>query len=187
MVLPLLLVHDAGDVWLIWLVAFLYGISFVMLPAALNGVLKDLLPEELLVDANSSLATTREAFRLGGAAHRRAPLHLGRRLGRRRGRRGHVPRRCGVRGHDPRDRGADATREERFRDEVLAGVRYLRTDRVLKLVLVGFAAAILVIGFSESADLRPARRLRQAGHLGQRLRDRAWASARSPAACPRPV
>jgi MFS family permease len=150
MVLPLLLVHDAGDVWLIWLVAFLYGISFVMLPAALNGVLKDLLPEELLVDANSSLATTREAFRLVGpligallftwaggwavavvdaatflvAAAFVATIHVT---------------------EEP------TTREERFRDEVLAGVRYLRTDRVLKLVLVGFAAAILVIGFSESA------------------------------------
>jgi MFS family permease len=150
MVLPLLLVHDAGDVWLIWLVAFLYGVSFVMLPAALNGVLKDLLPEELLVDANSSLATTREAFRLVGpligallftwaggwavalvdaatflvAAAIVATIHVAE---------------------------APVAREERFRDEVLAGVRYLRTDRVLGLVLVGFAAAILVVGFSESA------------------------------------
>jgi MFS family permease len=150
MVLPLLLVHDAGDVWLIWLVAFFYGVSFVMLPAALNGVLKDLLPEELLVDANSSLATTREAFRLVGplvgallftwaggwavavvdattfllAAAFVATIRVAE---------------------------APVAREERFRDEVLAGVRYLRTDRVLGLVLVGFAAAILVIGFSESA------------------------------------
>jgi hypothetical protein len=150
MVLPLLLVRDAGDVWLIWLVAFLYGVSFVMLPAALNGVLKDLLPEELLVDANSSLATTREAFRLVGpligallftwaggwavavvdagtflvAAALVATIHVS---------------------EEP------VPREEGFRDEVLAGVRFLRGDRVLGLVLVGFAAAILVIGFSESA------------------------------------
>jgi MFS family permease len=150
MVLPLLLVHDAGDVWLIWLVAFLYGVSFVMLPAALNGVLKDLLPEELLVDANAGLATTREAFRLVGpligalvftwvggwavavvdaatflvAAAFVATIHVA---------------------EQP------VAREERFRDEVLAGVRFLRTDRVLGLVLLGFAAAILVIGFSESA------------------------------------
>jgi MFS family permease len=149
-VLPLLLVHDAGDVWLIWLVAFLYGVSFVMLPAALNGVLKDLLPERLLVDANSSLATTREAFRLVGplvgallftwaggwavavvdaatflvAAALVATVHVD---------------------EEP------VAREESFRDEVLAGVRFLRGDRVLRLVLVGFAAAILVIGFSESA------------------------------------
>lgn len=35
-VMPLLLVRDAGDVWLIWLVAFAYGVSFIVLPAALG-------------------------------------------------------------------------------------------------------------------------------------------------------
>lgn len=65
-VLPLLLVRDAGDVWIIYAVAFLYGVSFVVVPAALNGLLKDLLPDELLVDANASLAVTREALRLVG-------------------------------------------------------------------------------------------------------------------------
>ncbi len=65
-VLPLVLVRDAGDVWIIYAVAFFYGISFVVVPAALNGLLKDLLPEDLLVDANASLAVTREALRLGG-------------------------------------------------------------------------------------------------------------------------
>ena len=29
---PLVLVRDEGDVWLIWVVAFLYGVSFVVLP-----------------------------------------------------------------------------------------------------------------------------------------------------------
>ena len=66
MVLPLVLVRDAGDVWMIWAVAFLYGVSFVVLPAALNGLLKEMVPEEHLVDANASLQTTKEAFRLFG-------------------------------------------------------------------------------------------------------------------------
>src|SRR5690349_18733871 len=48
-VLPLLLVRDAGDVWIIWGVAVLYGVAFVALPAALNGLLKELMPEDLLV------------------------------------------------------------------------------------------------------------------------------------------
>src|SRR3954452_13564345 len=130
-VLPLLLVHDAGDVWLIWLVAFLYGISFVVLPAALNGVLKDLLPDELLVDANSTLATTREAFRLFGplvgaqlftwyggwavavvdaATFLVAAAFV-----------------AVVTVTEP-----PVAREERLRDEVLAGVRFLRSDRVLR-------------------------------------------------------
>ncbi|GAB2735130.1 MFS transporter [Nocardioides pakistanensis] len=64
--LPLLLVRDAGDVWIIYVVAFLYGVSFVVTPAALNGLLKDLVAEDVLVDANASLSVTREALRLVG-------------------------------------------------------------------------------------------------------------------------
>jgi MFS family permease len=65
-VLPLLLVRDASDVWVIYAVAFLYGISFVVVPAALNGMLKDMLAEDVLVEANASLSITREALRLVG-------------------------------------------------------------------------------------------------------------------------
>ena len=38
-VLPLVLVRGEGQVWIIWAVAMLYGLSFVVLPAALNGLL----------------------------------------------------------------------------------------------------------------------------------------------------
>ena len=55
-VLPLLAVRDAGDVWIVYAVAFCYGVSFVVIPAALNGLMKDLLPTDVLVDANSSLS-----------------------------------------------------------------------------------------------------------------------------------
>jgi len=65
-VLPLLAVHDESDVWIIYLVALLYGVSFVVVPAALNGLLKDMLPTDVLVEANASLSVTREAFRLVG-------------------------------------------------------------------------------------------------------------------------
>src|SRR4051794_38073381 len=66
MVLPLVLVGGAGQVWIIWVVAAFYGVSFIVLPAALNGLLKELVPEEMLVDANASLQTTKESFRLFG-------------------------------------------------------------------------------------------------------------------------
>src|SRR4051794_20603101 len=66
MMLPLLLVHDEGDVWIVYAVAFCYGISFVVVPAALNGLLKDLLAEDVLVEANASLGVTREGLRLVG-------------------------------------------------------------------------------------------------------------------------
>lgn len=65
-ILPLLLVRDDGDVWIIYGVAFLYGVSFVVVPAALNGLLKEMLAEDVLVEANASLSVTREAFRLVG-------------------------------------------------------------------------------------------------------------------------
>ncbi len=64
--LPLLAVHQAADVWIIYVVALLYGVSFVVTPAALNGLLKDMLPADVLVEANASLSVTREAFRLVG-------------------------------------------------------------------------------------------------------------------------
>ena len=38
----------------------------MLLPAALNGLLKEMVPEDLLVDANASLQTTKEAFRIFG-------------------------------------------------------------------------------------------------------------------------
>ena len=66
MLFPLLLVRDAADVWIIYLVAALYGVSSVTIAAALNGLLKELLADELLVDANSALQTVREGLRLGG-------------------------------------------------------------------------------------------------------------------------
>ena len=65
-VLPLLLVHDAGDVWIIYAVAFVYGVSFVVVPAALNGLLKELLPEDLLVDGELVAADVKEGYRLIG-------------------------------------------------------------------------------------------------------------------------
>ena len=75
--LPLLLVRGEEDVWVIYAVAFLYGISFVVVPAALNGLLKEMLPEEVLVEANASLSLTREALRLVGPIAGAAMFALG--------------------------------------------------------------------------------------------------------------
>ena len=100
-VLPLLLVRDAGDVWIIWTVAALYGVSFVVLPAGLNGLLKELMPEELLVDANSSLQTDQGVLPALRPAARRRTLRLDRRLGRGPRRRRLLPRRGGGDRHDP--------------------------------------------------------------------------------------
>ena len=150
-VLPLVLVRDAGDVWLIWVVAFLYGVSFVVLPAALNGLLKELMPDDLLVDANSSLQTTKESFRLFGplvgaalfawtggwlVAVIDAASFLAAAA---------VIATIAIREEAPvRD-------EAHLREQMLAGLRHLAGDRVLGHVLVGFGMTMLVIGFVEAS------------------------------------
>jgi MFS family permease len=151
MVLPLVLVRDAGDVWLIWAVAFLYGISFVVLPAALNGLLKELMPDDLLVDANASLQTTKEAFRLFGplvgaalfawtggwlvALLDAASFAVA----------------AAVIASIPLREEQPERDESHLLVQVGAGLRHLVADRVLGNVLVGFGLTMLVIGFCEAS------------------------------------
>jgi MFS family permease len=150
-VLPLVLVHGAGQVWIIWTVAMLYGVSFIVLPAALNGLLKELLPEEMLVDANSSLQTTKESFRLFGpligallftwlggwaiALLDAASFFVA----------AAVIAAITIRETVPE------IEEAHFWHRLTAGTRHLANDRVLKHVLVGFAITLLVLGFTESS------------------------------------
>ena len=150
-VLPLLLVRDADDVWIIWTVAGLYGISFVVLPAGLNGLLKELMPEQMLVDANSSIQTVKESYRLFGpllgaalfawlggwavaiidatsflvAAAVIATIRVDE----------EVPE---------RETGA-------YWSQLTDGLRHLVRDRVLGHLLIGFGVSMLVLGFTESA------------------------------------
>jgi MFS family permease len=62
--LLLLLVDGREDLWLIYLVAFLYGAGGAFSYPARNGLLKTILPDELLADANGLLQSAREGFRL---------------------------------------------------------------------------------------------------------------------------
>jgi MFS family permease len=149
-VLPLVLVHGEGQVWIIWAVAMMYGASFVILPAALNGLLKELMPEEMLVDANASLQTTKESFRLFGplvgallfswlggwsvalldaASFGVAALIIAT---------------IAVQETEPEHE------ESHFWHQMTAGLRHLARDRVLEHTLIGFGLCILVFGFSES-------------------------------------
>lgn len=151
MVLPLVLVHGAGQVWVIWAVAAGYGVSFIVLPSALNGLLKELVPDDMLVDANASLQTTKESFRLFGpligallftwlggwaVAVLDATSFFAAAL---------VIATLAVREEEPE------AEESHFWTQMTAGLRHLANERVLKHVLIGFALCILVIGFTESA------------------------------------
>jgi MFS family permease len=66
--LLLLLVHDRGDLWLIYLVALLYGASLILFGSARSAFLHTMLEEHQLGQANGSLSTIREALRLVGPA-----------------------------------------------------------------------------------------------------------------------
>jgi MFS family permease len=65
-VLGLLFVHGRHQVWLIWLVMFLYGTVYAFLSSAQSALLVTMLEEDQLVDANAFLQTAREGLRLIG-------------------------------------------------------------------------------------------------------------------------
>jgi MFS family permease len=148
---PLLLVHDRGDVWIVYAVTVLYGFSFIVLPAGLSGLLKEMLPDEMLVDANAALSTTKEALRLVGplagaglftwlgggavAVFDAASFVVA----------GIVISLLKVAEDAPR------REEAHLRDEVLAGIRHIRGDAVLLHTMTAVGVSLLVIGFMESA------------------------------------
>jgi MFS family permease len=149
-VLPLLFVHDRGDVWIIYAVTLAYGFSYTVLGAGLSGLLATMLPPDELADANGLMQTAREALRLvaplvgaalfsaaGGAAVAlldaatfviaAGALAL-------------------MRVVEP----APEPRSGRFRTEIAAGAKHLRAAVPLRQLTVACAVALLVIGFSET-------------------------------------
>jgi MFS family permease len=64
MVLSLLAVHSRAQLWIIYLVAFGYGISFGVLGSASAGLRKDLLPGENLAAANAALQSIGQGMRV---------------------------------------------------------------------------------------------------------------------------
>jgi MFS family permease len=151
MVLPLLAVREAGDVWIVYAVAFLYGISFVVLPAGLNGLLKEMIPESLLVEANSSLQTTKEGFRLVG------PLAGAALFGLSGGGMVAVVDSLSflvaalIIASIPLQEKAPERSEQHWWHEMTGGLRYLVHEPVLRHTLVAFALMLIVIGFTEAS------------------------------------
>ncbi|MHA6757786.1 MFS transporter [Streptacidiphilus sp. PAMC 29251] len=64
LVLLLLLVHGRGQVWLIYLVMFGYGLSAGVLGPAQTALLQRIVPEQLLGHANSTMQTAQWGLRL---------------------------------------------------------------------------------------------------------------------------
>lgn len=149
-VLLLLLVHDRGDVWLIYLVAFLYGLAGTVFYPARAALLRIMLPEELLADANGALSSVRQGLRIiapaagaglyaafGGApvAILDAATFAGSAL---------LLSRMRVREERP-DRP-----EHHFLREVTAGIEHVWRTLPLRQMVFGATVALLVVGFAET-------------------------------------
>jgi Na+/melibiose symporter-like transporter len=149
-VLPLLLVHDRGDVWILYAVTAAYGVSFTVLGAGGSALLATMLPADELADANGVMQTAREGLRLiaplagaalftaaGGAVVALfdvATFVLAAAL------------LAAMRVTEPRPEPC----AEPLRDRLVAGVRHLRVTTPLRRLTVACAVALLVMGFSET-------------------------------------
>jgi MFS family permease len=149
-VLPLLLVHDRGDVWILYAVTAAYGVSFTILGAGGSALLATLLPVDEMADANGLMQTARESLRivapLAGAAMFAAFggatvalfdvatfLVAAALLG-------------AMRVAESRPEPSGEPLRERF----VAGARHLRVTASLRRLTLACAVALLVIGFSET-------------------------------------
>ena len=63
-VLSLVFVRDAGDVWIVYVVTFGYGLLTYLTSACASGLIKDLVPDDGLAAANGLLATIDQGLRL---------------------------------------------------------------------------------------------------------------------------
>ena len=149
-VLGLLLVHDAGDVWLIYLVTTLYGTSYVVLAAGQSALLTTLLPEELLGPANAALQTVRETLRLvapvagaglytvaggGAVAILDAATFLAATVAL-----------FALKAREP----GPQPRTAHWIEQTAAGARHIGRTPELKRLVLGSALTMLVIGFGET-------------------------------------
>ncbi|MBV8256610.1 MAG: MFS transporter [Actinobacteria bacterium] len=149
-VLLLLLVHDRGDAWLIYLVALAYGVLGTVFAPARSALLRVMLPEELLADANGALSTTREGLRIiaplagagiyaavgGGAVAILDSLTFAASV--------LFLSRMRVAEEKPEPP------EHHFLHEVTAGMRHIGATLPLRQVVIGATTALLVIGFAET-------------------------------------
>ncbi|WP_327370472.1 MFS transporter [Streptomyces sp. NBC_01217] len=158
LVLPLLLVEDSSGVWIVYAVMFAYGVATATLDAGQTAILPELLPEELLAQANGFIQVARQGFRLvapllgagavvlvgahwvvvaDAATFAVATLSL---LFVRGGR--SAPRSGGSTGSE--DKG------ESWTTEMLLGLRHIRRTPALRQILVASTMTLSVFGFAQT-------------------------------------
>jgi MFS family permease len=147
---PLFVVRDRADVWIIYVVAALYGLSYITLSAVLSGLIRQLVPSELLADANGALQTVRQGLRLVGPL---AGAGLYAAVG------GWLLVTLAMAGFGTAAavvgllRVAEvtpSTGDLRWPAELGAGLRHLAGEPALRRALLGYGLGSLVMGFTES-------------------------------------
>jgi MFS family permease len=149
-VLLLLFVNDPGDAWIIYLVALLYGVGGSVFYPARSALLRVMLPEELLADANGALSATQQGLRIiaplvgaalyaavgGGvvaildsATFAGSAVFLS------------LMRVVETKPEPP---------EHHFMREVLAGIEHVWQTLPLRQIVIGTTIALLVVGFTET-------------------------------------
>ena len=149
-VLVLLFVHDKGDAWLIYLVALLYGLGGSVFYPARAALLRLMVPEELLADANGALSSAQQGLRIiaplagaglyaavggGTVAVLDAATFAGSAF---------FLSRMRVVEEKP------APPEHHFLREVTAGIEHVWRTLPLRQIVIGTTIALLVVGFSET-------------------------------------
>lgn len=151
LLIPLFFVDSRADVWIIYAVAVGYGLSMISVGGALNALIKDVVPEDLLAEANGALQTVKQGLRLvaplAGAGLYVATKGWGLALVTLTGflLAALVISFLRVREEQP------ARSEAHWLREVGAGVRHIYQTPSLRRAVTGVTAAILVVGFIESA------------------------------------
>jgi len=146
----LFLVHDRGDMWLLYVVTALYGLGGDVFAAARSAMFKAMLPDELLAEANGAYQSIREGLRLvaplagagifaafGGsvvamvdaASFLLSAVTL-----------------VALRFEEPEP----APKEHHLVRELSAGITHIWQTRILRQLTIGVALAMLVAGFSET-------------------------------------
>lgn len=147
---PLLFVRDRGDIGIIYAVAVLLGISQYLASGAIAGLIKELLPDELIAEASGALQTVRQGLRLvapiGGAGL--FGLFGGRAVAA-------VDIVCLLIGAATllrlrvRESGPEPS-QLHWLAEVGSGLKYLFGPPALRRGIIGFAIAAGVLGFAET-------------------------------------
>src|SRR5215471_14651775 len=146
----LLFVRGRAQVGIIYAVAVAYGVSQLLSSAANNGLMKELLPEDLLAEANGAFQTVRQGLRLvtpiGGAGlfallggWAVASFDIACLL---------IAAAC-IGALKVRESGPQPA-QLHWLGEVSAGVRYLFGPASLRRSIIGLLIAITVLGFAET-------------------------------------